>query len=197
MRPLVLFLVAVAASAQPDGGPLAPVHADLAPGLSLHLVPAPADAATAATCNTWYGTDGEPPATVLAEAWVERDGRRLDLDASCMTTCAECGWEGFTSRPLEGTDDWEVGGGFSDGAGTSDVAWRVGRVGTVRTRLVSGPEIFDDAAAERQRGIRDRLDALAEGLAALRDETSDTAVSAQAGELYEILVDLAALLQDE
>lgn len=210
MRALALLLIAAGASAQTDAfDPLRPVHEDLAPGLSIHLVPAPFDSTgqvtygpdgeivTAGGCAAWYGVDDWVPPSVLREAWVERDGRRLDLDASCMTTCEGCDWSGFSARPLEGTDDWEVGGWFSDGAGTADVAWRVGRVGTVRTRLVAGPELHDAPGAERRRGIRDRLDVLAEGLSALRDDGADTDDAALAGELYEILMDLAALLQDE
>lgn len=132
----------------------------LAPGLTLHLSTALFDASRydvitdetgyvlgTADCDKWHGSDGGVPEIVVTEGWVVRDGRRLDLDTSCMGSY-DPGPESrgepigtFEAEPLAEPGTWMITGRFSDGAASAEVDWTVGPTATTRDRLLSGPDL--------------------------------------------------------
>lgn len=152
-------LAACAGSRAVDGN--AHEHA-LAPGLALHYTSAPFDPARyeviadesgyvtgTVGCEEWHGSNGGVPGIVVTAGWVVRDGQRLDLDTSCMGSY-DPGPDDrgqpigdFTAEPLADPGTWRITGRFSDGAGTAEVVWTVGRAATTRDRLVSGPGLAD------------------------------------------------------
>ncbi len=162
MRHVLLLLALALPSATGCAGSRAAAGhtavAPLAPGLTLHLTTAPFDASRyevvtdetgyvlgTVGCDTWHGDDGGVPPVVLVAAWVVRDGQRLDLDTSCMGIYDSEGRDepfgAFEATALDEPGTWRIDGSFSDGAGSGEVTWTVGRTATTRDRLVSGPEL--------------------------------------------------------
>jgi len=180
---ILLLLAPLAATAQPDDPPLddPPPVLDivLADGLSIHFreasMAAPG-APPAEACDTWYGTDGGAPEDYIQAGFVEMDGRHIDLDVSCMTSCEFCGYEdALTVTPIAGTADVEISGTLSDGAGTYYVTWRVGPYGSARTRLVAFWQLHQEPADPTSALRRQLLDAYGIVVGMLDEGTGDAA----------------------
>lgn len=79
-----------------------------------------------------FGTDWSMPHTQLIAAHVEIGGKTIPLDVSCLFNP----WvdipskDQFSCTPVEG--GYKIRGGFSDGAGSYSVEWRIVRDHSVR-----------------------------------------------------------------
>ena len=85
-----------------------------------------------------FGTDWSMPHTQLIAAHVEIRGKKIPLDVSCLLNP----WvdvpskEAFSCTAVEG--GYEIRGGFSDGAGSYSVLWRIVRDHSVRVCITTG-----------------------------------------------------------
>ncbi len=198
---IALAAVALAPLASAQSDSLTTVVQTLDEGIRIHLVSGPAPQRSA--CNEWYGEgddSGDTPERAFLEGWIDRYGERLDLDVSCMADSMGPHLYNVEVRPILGTNNMVVNGTYSDGAGTTVVEWLVGPRGTVRTKLISGPDLFEqDNATIHIRELRLGLEAIVASQSDLEDAKAEEIlelVLVEAEHLLEVLDQLTEELGD-